>query len=72
MGRLDNKVAIITGAASGMGLAALDLFAKEGAAVVAADIAIAELENEVSSLKGNILPHALDVTSEEQWRSVIE
>src|SRR6516225_3460534 len=38
MGRLDNKVAVITGAASGMGRAAAIRFAGEGAAVVVADL----------------------------------
>ncbi len=39
MGRLDNKVAIITGAASGIGLATARRFASEGANVVVADVA---------------------------------
>jgi NAD(P)-dependent dehydrogenase (short-subunit alcohol dehydrogenase family) len=38
MGLLDDKVAIVTGAASGIGRAAADLFRREGATVVAADI----------------------------------
>ena len=38
MGRLDNKVAVIAGAASGMGRATAMRFAQEGAAVVAADL----------------------------------
>ena len=37
-GRLEGKVAVITGAASGIGRASVDLFVSEGARVVAADI----------------------------------
>jgi len=38
-GRLENKVAIVTGAASGIGQATAALFAREGARVIAADVA---------------------------------
>src|SRR5262245_60248625 len=38
-GRLDSKVALITGSASGIGRVAAELFAREGATVVVADVA---------------------------------
>jgi NAD(P)-dependent dehydrogenase (short-subunit alcohol dehydrogenase family) len=41
-GRLSGKVAIVTGAASGIGLAAAELFRREGATVVGSDIAAAD------------------------------
>ncbi|MFC4323715.1 SDR family NAD(P)-dependent oxidoreductase [Litchfieldia salsa] len=68
MERLQNKVAMITGAASGMGLAAAKLFAREGAKVAATDIAVTQLIEETRNFKGDILALELDVTSEEQWR----
>lgn len=71
MGRLDNKVAIITGAASGMGLAAVEVFTKEGAKVVATDIAFDELKKVTAVIDGDILCVNLDVTSEEQWKNVV-
>lgn len=71
MGRLENKVAIITGAASGMGLAAVNLFTKEGAKVVATDIAYDQLKEVTETLEGEILCVELDVTSEEQWKNAM-
>ena len=41
-GRLDGKVAIVTGAASGIGKATVALFEREGAMVIAADVAASE------------------------------
>ncbi|HEU4704105.1 MAG TPA: SDR family NAD(P)-dependent oxidoreductase, partial [Sphingomicrobium sp.] len=41
-GRLDGKVAIVTGAASGIGRAAAELFRSEGALVVGSDIAVGD------------------------------
>ena len=51
MGRLDGKVAVITGAASGLGAACSGLFAREGAKVVAADIHDARGAEVVSAVK---------------------
>ena len=42
MGRIDGKVALITGAASGLGLATAERFAKEGATVIGADVNAAD------------------------------
>ncbi|HUV10756.1 MAG TPA: SDR family NAD(P)-dependent oxidoreductase, partial [Acidimicrobiia bacterium] len=42
MGLLDGKVAVVTGAGSGMAKASVHLFVREGAQVVAADISGAE------------------------------
>lgn len=72
LGRLDNKVAIITGGASGMGLAAVSLFAAEGAQVVAADMATDRLEKAVAELNTpNVRAVTLDVSSEESWQNLL-
>lgn len=72
MNRLTGKVAIITGAASGMGLAAAQLFAREGARVVATDVVIEQLEKEVAEITGDIIALPLDVSSAEQWQEVVD
>jgi len=64
--RLEGKVALITGAAGGIGRAAAELFAEEGARVYAADIA------PVDGLDGAITPLRLDVTDEADWRVGVE
>lgn len=74
MGRLDGKVAIITGAASGMGLAGAQLFAKEGAKVVATDISD-KLEEEVQEIVadgGDVIAVKHDVSSPDSWQEVVD
>ncbi|AIQ64167.1 tungsten formylmethanofuran dehydrogenase [Paenibacillus stellifer] len=65
MGRLDNKIAIITGGASGIGESMVDLFSEEGAIVIAADINEAALER--ASQKKNVYGMKLNVASDEDW-----
>jgi NAD(P)-dependent dehydrogenase (short-subunit alcohol dehydrogenase family) len=63
MGLLDGKVAVITGAGSGMGRASVQVFAREGARVVAADISGAEKET-AAAIGASVLPVHCDVTRE--------
>lgn len=75
MGRVDGKVAIVTGAASGMGACEAELFAQEGAMVVATDIQIEALVENVNRIRdngGQIISIRHDVASEESWKEVIE
>jgi len=69
--RLAGKVAIISGAASGMGAATALMFAREGAKVVIADV----LEHEGRQVADGIGVSArfepLDVTQEESWAAVV-
>ena len=62
--RLSGKVALVTGAASGIGLAIAQAFAREGARVCVADVNAAGAEAAARELRG--LGIAMDVTREEQ------
>jgi NAD(P)-dependent dehydrogenase (short-subunit alcohol dehydrogenase family) len=65
MGELDGKVAVITGAGSGMGRASTQVFVREGARVLAADISGGE-EQTAASLGDAVVPFRVDVTQEDQ------
>ena len=63
MGFLDGKVAVITGAGSGMGKASVELFAAEGASVVALDVSGAEKET-AANAGGDVIAAHCDVSKE--------
>ena len=72
--RLANKVAIITGAASGMGAATARRFGREGASVVVADLLEDEGRAVVSSIEesgGKAVFQRLDVTDEASWAACV-
>ena len=67
MGRLDGKVAVITGAGGGMGREAALLFTEEGAKVCAADVQLAAAEETAASCaEGSAFAFQVDVANEEQ------
>ncbi len=73
--RLEGKVTIISGAASGMGAEEARLFAREGARVVVADITDDDGEavaREIEDSGGEAVFVHTDVTSESSWRHAVE
>lgn len=76
-GRLYNKVAIVTGAASGFGLAITQLFASHGCSVVAADVNAEALHSHFppdssrqpasARVDGKVVGIAADVTKKDDW-----
>ena len=71
MGMLEGKVAIITGAAQGMGEKHAIRFVKEGAKVVVTDIQDELGKKLADKLGENAVYMHLDVTSEENWAKVV-
>lgn len=76
MNRLQNKVALITGAAGGMGEAMARLFAQEGARVLATDIQVEKMNawvsSEVQKTGAAIACVQHDVASEADWMKVVQ
>jgi NAD(P)-dependent dehydrogenase (short-subunit alcohol dehydrogenase family) len=66
MSRLPGKVAVITGAVSGIGLAATKLFVREGAQVLAIDIQAEALSDAFSAAGSGVVPFVADITNEAQ------
>lgn len=70
-GRLQGKVALITGGARGMGAQEGQRFAAEGATVILADVLDGE-GNATAATIDRAAYHHLDVTDEANWESVVE
>jgi NAD(P)-dependent dehydrogenase (short-subunit alcohol dehydrogenase family) len=70
MGLLDGKVAVITGAGSGMAKASVAVFVREGAKVVAGDISGAEKDT-AAEVGDGVVPVHCDVTDEADVESMI-
>ena len=69
--RLEGKVAIITGAAQGLGKGIVDRFVEEGCKVVALDVQEEKLR-EAFAENENVLAFKADVSSEDEWKNVVE
>src|SRR5918996_5789829 len=75
MGRLEGKVALISGGARGQGATEAKLFAQESAKVVFGDTLDEEgkrVEAEIRELNGEATYVHLDVTKEADWRAAVE
>lgn len=75
MKKLENKTAVVTGAASGMGKAIAILFAKEGARVALADLVQADADlvaEEIRKHGGKAIGIACDVSSEDSVKHLME
>ena len=75
MARLEGKVAIITGAAGGIGLSAAQLFAQEGATTILADVSSEGVERAAADIRGTggaASAMALDVSSPDAWSELVD
>ena len=73
--RLQDKVAIITGAARGMGAAEARIFAKEGAKVVLGDIQVEDgqsVTQEINEAGGQAIFIEMDVSKQSDWQCAID
>lgn len=72
MGRVSGKVALVTGAASGIGRACAEVLAREGAVVVLTDVqAGEEVAAGIRAAGGKASFHRHDVTDEARWNAIV-
>ncbi len=71
-GRLANKVAIVTGGASGIGEATVRRFAEEGASVLIADINLEAAEQLAAEIGPQVIAMALDVREQTHWSNCVD
>ena len=71
-GRLDGKVAVVTGAARGIGRATVEVFLAEGARVVATDLDASALADTARALDGDIVTVVGDVSVEDDARAMVD
>ena len=73
MNRLENKTAVITGGAGGIGIRVAKLFAEEGANVLIVDVDEKQLQSACSEIGSNRVTYFVaDVTSESDNQTMIE
>ena len=72
IGRLEGKTALVTGAASGIGLQTSIRLTEEGARVMMTDINLEEGLQQAEKLGANATFLKLDITEEEEWISVLD
>lgn len=70
--RLSGKVAIVTGAASGMGKAIAELYAQEGAKVVVSDMNLDGAKHVAENISGEAIAIQTDVTSEDALQQLFD
>ncbi|MBN8887108.1 MAG: glucose 1-dehydrogenase [Rudaea sp.] len=71
MARLDNKIALVSGGARGLGAATCHAFVREGARVAIADIDLAAAQKLAGEIGASAKAYALDVTDEGAWDRVV-
>ncbi|MFA5547664.1 MAG: SDR family oxidoreductase [Porticoccaceae bacterium] len=72
MKRLENRVAIITGAGGGIGSATVKRFIDEGATVIAADLFMDSVQRLAERLGDRVIPVPIDIGDEASFKAVVD